>query len=90
MSKAAMLQARQAVACIIAASKGQDVTLITCKEEECDWPLSIPATMIGHEAGRDILVGHPVNGQIWLGVLHYGKLVTWLYDSCLVAVPNVT
>ncbi len=51
-----ILQENKAVAVIIAASQGQDVTLINCKEEECAWPLAIPATMVGHQAGLDILV----------------------------------
>ena len=51
-------QERNATAVIIAAPKGQDVTLINCKDQECTWPLSIPATMIGYQAGQDILVSN--------------------------------
>ena len=38
----------------MAAPKGSDVTLIDCEGPECGWPLSIPATMIGHEAGEHL------------------------------------
>lgn len=48
-------QKSKATAVIIAAPQGQDVTLINCKDQECTWPLSIPATMIGYQAGQDIL-----------------------------------
>lgn len=47
-------QDKKAVAVVIAAAKGHDVTLINCKGEECNWPLSIPASMIGHDAGQQI------------------------------------
>ncbi|DBA77212.1 TPA: hypothetical protein ACH3X1_009783 [Trebouxia sp. C0004] len=30
------------------------MTLINCKDQECAWPLSIPATMVGYQAGQDI------------------------------------
>ena len=49
-------QEGSAVAVIMAAPKGQDVYLINCKDEECSWPLITPATMIGHEAGQQLLV----------------------------------
>lgn len=29
---------------------------INCKEEECAWPLSTPATMVSHDAGDMLLV----------------------------------
>lgn len=50
------LQESRAVAVIIAAPQGHDVFMINCKEEECTWPLSTPATMIGYEAGQQLLV----------------------------------
>lgn len=50
------LQVSRAVAVVIAAPQGHDVFTINCKEEECTWPLSTPATMIGYEAGQQLLV----------------------------------
>ena len=51
------LQESRAIAVIVAAPKGHDVLLINCQEEECTWPVSTPATMIGYEAGQQLLVG---------------------------------
>ena len=58
-----MLQEGRAVAVIIAAPRAQDVFLIDCKEEEGSWPLSTPATMIGHEAGQQLLVGFHIRAM---------------------------
>ncbi|KAL3136583.1 hypothetical protein ABBQ38_005829 [Trebouxia sp. C0009 RCD-2024] len=44
-----------AAAVIFAAPEGHDVFPISCKEEECAWPLSTPATMISHDAGAMLL-----------------------------------
>ena len=54
--KFGFVQNQGALAVIIAAAKGQDVTLINCEGEECSWPLSIAATMISHKAGQQIQV----------------------------------
>ena len=40
------------------AAEGHDVTLLECQGAECGWPLSTPATMIGHAAGQSIKVIH--------------------------------
>ena len=50
------MQDKKAIAVVIAAAKGHDVTLINCKGEECSWPLTIAASMIGHDAGQQIQV----------------------------------
>lgn len=52
-----MLQESRAVAVVVAAPKGQDVWPINCKDMECTWPLCTPATMVGYEAGQQLLVG---------------------------------
>lgn len=51
-----MLQESRATAVVVAAPKGHDVFPINCKDVECTWPLSTPATMVGYEAGQQLLV----------------------------------
>lgn len=51
-----LVQEAKAAAVIMAASEGNDISLIDCDGAECGWPLTIPATMIGHTAGQSIKV----------------------------------
>ena len=67
-----LLQEGGAVASIFAAPKHHDVFLIDCKEEECSWPLSTPATMIGYEAGQQLLVGASTS---MLLIMHFGLII---------------
>ena len=61
------LQESRAIAVVIAAPQGRDVFMINCKEEECTWPLSIPATMIGNTAGQQLLV--QISSFVFLSLL---------------------
>lgn len=78
-------QESKATAVIIAAPKGQDVTLINCKDQECTWPLSIPATMISYQAGQDIQVSKLACCRLLFSMqilaLQHGKL--WAHQKAL-------
>ena len=62
----ACLQDRGAAAVIFAAAPGADIDLINCTSPaECALPLTIPAIMVTHEAGKGLQVWHA--GWLCLG-----------------------
>lgn len=65
-----------AAAVIFAAPEGHDVSPINCKDQECMWPLSTPATMISHDAGVMLLVSFAL--VLWVQPAEIPQQICWL------------